>query len=170
VANPLRSITIHETIAQIETQPGAELPRYAMPLDRARVYEWIPEDTDTADSVKVLDHSGGHTGTWHEVRVPDKGADLGDASVSLTVAGEVWRTLPAATLTDNRTLTLSTTNAEEGDTLGVTRLDAGAFTVAFVNGGAGAGTLCTMPVSARAYALFYYDGTNWSARASALML
>ncbi len=42
-----------------------------------------------------------------------------------------------------------------------TRTDTGAFTVAFVNGGPGAGTLKTLAVSVIGFAEFEFDGTNW---------
>jgi hypothetical protein len=45
--------------------------------------------------------------------------------------------------------------------LRIVRLDVGAWTVAVVNGGTGAGTLITMPVSVRYWAEFYFDGTDW---------
>lgn len=140
---------------------GPAIEEYNVPLDYPALYKWIVGNTATADSVAVIAHNGGTVGRWHLVRLPVKGADLGDASVTLTVGGNRWRRIPAATLGANRILTLGTANAAAGDMLTVTRLDTGAFTVAINNGGPAAGTLTTLPVSARWWAAFYFDGTNW---------
>lgn len=93
-----------------------------------------------------------------------KGADLGDADAPIDMTGGDWRVLPAATLSANRQLTLNTTKAVKGDQITVTRLDLGAFTYALVNGGPGAGTLVTLPVSKAGFALCEFDGTNWVLR------
>lgn len=87
---------------------------------------------------------------------------LGDASVSIAVASGSEFILPRGTLTANRTLTLSTTGAVTGEVVRVTREDSTAFTLAIVNGGAGAGTLYTFPVSVTRVADFRFDGTNWA--------
>lgn len=108
----------------------------------------------SADSVNFLDNS-------HAA----KGADLTDAPATITAAQGYWRVLPAATLSATRAFTLSTTGAKAGDQFTITRLDASANTVTVVNGGAGAGTLLTMPVSKVNYGLFQFDGTNWALRA-----
>ena len=114
------------------------------------------------DDLAVLSHNGGTAGRWRKVRVAIDGADLTDADATLTVAGNKLRRLPAATaLTVNRTLTLSTTNAVRGDTIRIVREGLGAFTLAVVNGGAGAGTLFTLPVSVATWCEAYFDGTNW---------
>lgn len=91
--------------------------------------------------------------------------DLTDASVTVQVGGGRFRRMPAATLSANRTITLGTTGAVAGDIMNFIRLDVGAFTLAFVNGGAGAGTLLTLPVSKLGSAQFLFDGTNWHLRA-----
>lgn len=93
------------------------------------------------------------------------GAALTDADATVQPAGKYWRTLPAATLTVGRTLTLGTTNAAAGDQFTITRLDATANTYAIVNGGVGAGTLYTFPVSKTGFFVAEFDGTNWVARA-----
>lgn len=100
-------------------------------------------------------------GIYDAVFAAPKGADLTDAAVTITIAQGRWRVLPAAILSANRIITLGTTGAAAGDRIEITRLDAGAFTLAFVNGGAGAGTLVTLPVSKVNFARFYFDGTNW---------
>lgn len=151
--------------ANIEADQGAELEHYTIPLDLPRLYKWIAGNQADADDVAVLEHSGGTIGRHHLVRCPDKGADLTDADATIQVGGNFWRVLPAATLTANHMLTLGTTNAADGDVIEVTRLDSTAFTYAIVNGGPGAGTLCTFPISVRTWGRFCFDGTNWSLRA-----
>jgi hypothetical protein len=169
-ATPRFSPTVYATIASIEASRGPETTRYAIPLDRPVLYRWAVGDTSTDDTLTCLSASGGPTGRWLEVRMPDKGANLADGNATIYVSGNRWRLLPAATLTGNSTLTLGTTGAVAGDWIEITRLDVGAYTYAIVNGGAGAGTLATMPVSVRARLLAYFDGTNWLHRDSALML
>lgn len=83
-----------------------------------------------------------------------------DATVLVTTASEF--TLPGSTLTGNHTLTLSTTGAVTGEVIRVIRLDKTAFTYAIINGGVGAGTMLTMPVSVGRLADFVFDGTNWA--------
>jgi hypothetical protein len=77
--------------------------------------------------------------------------------------------LQASTLSANRTATLSTTGAIEDDEITITRLDVEAWTYAIVNGGAGGGTLTTLPASQRWFATFYFDGTNWLLKAAGQM-
>ena len=69
--------------------------------------------------------------------------------------------MPAATLTANRTVTLGVTSAVKGDEFHITRADVGAFTLALVNGGPGAGTLLTLPVSKAGFGHFKFNGTDW---------
>jgi hypothetical protein len=88
-------------------------------------------------------------------------AALGDASVSIAVGTASKFTIAAALLTANRTLTLSTTGAAIGDTIWIVRHDTTAHTIAVVNGGSGAGTLYTFPVSVARIADFVFDGTDW---------
>lgn len=87
---------------------------------------------------------------------------LGDAGVTITVSQGSEFTLPRGTLTTNRSITISTTGAVTGEVVRVTREDSTAFTLAIVNGGAGAGTLYTFPVSVTRVADFRFDGTNWA--------
>lgn len=103
-------------------------------------------------------------GSLAEENNGDAGANLADADATITKAQGSWRKLPAATLSANRAVTLGTTGANPGDQITVTRLDLTAFTLAFINGGAGAGTLYTMPVSKLGWAKFQFDGTNWALR------
>lgn len=165
-----RAATIYSTAEYLATLPGPDLERYAVPLDLGELFQWDPGSELTPDERAVLGHQGGTAGAWLRVRRPDLGANLGDADATLVVGGGAWRRIPAATLTANRTITLGTTNASAGDVLELTRLDVSAFTVSVVNGGPGAGTLCTLPISARSWARLYFDGDNWLHRASGLML
>jgi hypothetical protein len=90
------------------------------------------------------------------------GAALTNGNATIQITAGKWRELPASTLTANRVLTLGVTGAAAGDRLKVTRLDTTAYTYAVVNGGTGAGTLLTFPAGRAAFALFYFDGTDWS--------
>lgn len=89
-------------------------------------------------------------------------ANLTDAIQTINVGTAGHYTLPAATLTANRNKTLGTTGATTGATITIRRYDVGAFTVPVINGGGGAGTIFTFPVSVRVEASFRYDGTNWA--------
>lgn len=166
---PRLAATIVSLAATTQAERGPDVERYRRHLDLPGLFRFVLGSVLTDDGVSVLAGSGGTAGRWLRVREPDRGTDLTDADATLLVGGKAWRTLPAATLTASRTLTLGTTNAAAGDPLTVTRLDVGAYTVAFVNGGAGAGTLITMPVSSRYFATFYFDGTNWRLRSAAAM-
>lgn len=103
----------------------------------------------------------GPTGANALALVP--GADLTNADATIAVAGGSSYTLPAATLSANRTITISTTGLGTGEVMQIIRRDLTANTLAIVNGGAGAGTMYTFPGDGvtRA-ALFIFDGTNVS--------
>ena len=90
------------------------------------------------------------------------GAALTDVDQTLVIGDGGRRILPDATLTDNRTKTLGTSGAVAGDVIEIARLDTEAFTMPIVNGGPGAGTLLTFPVSTMLYGCFKFDGTNWA--------
>ncbi len=165
-----RAITVVPSAGHLQTGAGPALPEYVFPLDLGRVFRWSPDTNLDDDARTTLEASGGFPGVYIEVRAPDLGADLtSSASQTLTVGGGAWRRIPAATLSANVTLTLSTTNARSGDSISVTREDTGAFTVAFVNDGPALGTLVTMPVSAKSFVKVYFDGTDWVRRESHLM-
>lgn len=171
MAYPRLAATIRSTLAALRADLGPALERYSIPLDRPRLFRWAVGSLLAHDAwTTVVPLGGGTAGAWLEVREDDKGADIVQADTTLTVGGKRWRRIAVGALSANLSLTLSTTNAAAGDVLEVTRLDVGAYTVAFVNGGVGAGTLVTLPVSARSRALFYFDGTNWLLRASHLMI
>jgi hypothetical protein len=168
-----RAVFARSTAAVVASEIGPELPHYVLPLDLGEIFRWVPGSELTPDGVAVLGYQGGSPGAWVRVRRPDKGdhlTGLASGNVTITVGEHWWRVIPAGTLTANRQVTLGITNASAGDTLDITRLDVGAYTVALVNGGPATGTLCTMPVAARAWARLYFDGDNWLHRASGLML
>lgn len=148
----------------MESDQGPQLAHYELPLDVPALFKWVAGDTSTADDVTVLSHTGGTAGRWIRVRLNPVGSDLTDADATIHVTGNFRRELPASTLTANRVLTLGTTNAVAGDELTIVRYDAGAYTYQIDNGGAGAGTLCTFPVSAAYWADFAFDGTNWAVK------
>lgn len=144
-------------------------------LDDMTLWVWSATSAAAADSAHIAptDVAAG-AGRW--IRVDESaqsladegrgpaGAALADTSPTVTVAQGQWRVQPAASLTANRSITLGTAGAAAGDQIEFTRLDLGAFTLAFINGGAGAGTLFTMAVSKLGYARFQFDGTNWALR------
>jgi hypothetical protein len=140
---------------------GFHLPHYAVCLDNGQLYRWAPDDATTANGYTVVAATGGTSGNWLHVPGDTLGADLTDADETLTVAQKFVRYVEAATLTANRTKTLSTTGAINGHVITIVRLDTTAFTMPIVNGGAGAGTIITFPVSVRYWADFRFDGTNW---------
>lgn len=144
--------------------------RFAYVQALGAMFAWSSASTATSDSTNVIAPSDGSVGRWLRVVIDDAGANLTDADASLTIVGGRKRLLPAATLSGNRTLTLATTNAQAGDEIEITRLDVGAFTVAIVNGGAGGGTLATLPISARSYIACRFDGSNWRQVRSGLAL
>ncbi len=165
MAAPRRAVTVVSTRTALGATYGQPTERYAQCLDGG-LFRWTLNDTSTADGRVVIAATGGAVGRYKRVREDDQGAVLTDANATLQVGEGFWRRLPAATLSDNRTLTLGTTNAAAGDVIEITREDVGAYTVAVVNGGPAAGTLLTFPVSEKWHARFYFDGTNWVARAA----
>jgi hypothetical protein len=59
------------------------------------------------------------------------------------------------------TVTLLTAGALVGDTMMITRTAVVAANLAVVNGGAGAGTIGTIPTGTKGFVLARFDGTNW---------
>lgn len=144
--------------------------RYAYVQSLASLFSWNDDSTATADSVNTIAPTSGGVGRWMRVVEDTAGSSLSDADATIGVAGGKLYTLPASTLGANRTLTLDDAGAIAGDVIEITRLDVGAYTVTIVNGGASAGTICTMPVSARSFAALRFDGSDWRALRSGLML
>jgi hypothetical protein len=146
--------------------------RYAVVLELGKIFAWNLYGTQTHDGITVIaPQSGGPgAGRWVAVRHDERGDDLTDADVTISVSGKRTRVLPAATLTANHTLTLSTTGAVLGDELLIVRNDATAYTYTLINGGAGAGNVAAMPISNRAWCLARFDGTNWIHLSSGIAL
>jgi len=168
---PDRTITIAATVAELRSRPGPWLPAYVLVLANGITYRWLLGSAEADDGRHTLRSTvGGYGGAWLAIRSPDAGADLDDEDATLVVGDGGWRRIPTSTLTAGRTLTLGTDGAAAGDTLEITRLDVGAFTVAIVNGGDGGGTLATMPISARSNFVGYFNGTDWLHRRSGLLL
>lgn len=83
------------------------------------------------------------------------------AATTVQRAGRVTKYLLAGTMSQGETVTLGTTGAVVGDIIRIIRTSVSAQTLAVVNGGAGAGTLCTLVASKIGFAQAYFDGTNW---------
>jgi hypothetical protein len=166
-----RAITTVATLAGLRSMRGPYAEHFVFVVETGRVYRWVRDSALVDDARTVIvPLVGGFPGAWLLVRTPDAGDPLGDANATITMGGGAWRTLPAGTLTANRTLTLDPAGAAAGDDLEVTRLDLGAFTLALVNGGPAGGTIVTLPAAARSFAVAYFDGGNFVHRRSALML
>ena len=96
------------------------------------------------------------------------GTNLADNNTTISPGtnGASEYTLPAATLTTNRTCTVDTAGSSLMTELSVwiIRRDLTANPYEIINGGIGGGTIVTLPPSpARPMgACLYYDGTNWT--------
>ena len=82
------------------------------------------------------------------------GSDVGDANVTLTVGSSNPIQQYATTLTANRTVTLDTTGAINGDTFRIVRTGLGAFTI-------DVGGLKTLPSATAAWCDVSYTGSAW---------
>lgn len=132
-------------------------------------WTWKAADATPADSNHIAPTDVGvGNGRWvSEALAPGglAGPALTDAAATITVAQGKWRTLPAATLTAGRILTLGTTGAVAGDQIEITRLDATANTYTIVDGGSGTPTIFTMAASKLGYVRAQFDGAHWVVRA-----
>ena len=90
-----------------------------------------------------------------------EGPALINANATLAVADGTARTLPAGTLSANRTITLGVSGAVEGQAQRVRLFDAGPYTVSVVNGGPSGGTLFIKPAGVPAWVDAWFDGTDW---------
>lgn len=89
------------------------------------------------------------------------GTPIGNvASITVQRQSRITR-YNVATLSQNITITLGTTGAVQGDVIRIVRTDVNAFTLAVVNGGAGAGTLATIVATKPGFVEAIFDGTNW---------
>ncbi len=96
-----------------------------------------------------------------------KGANLVAGDQTVKWSDGLRRVMPAATMAGAVVITLAVTAGADGRLPQVgarwefTRLDVTANTLAFLNGGSGAGTLCTLVASKLGFATFEFDGTDW---------
>jgi hypothetical protein len=81
------------------------------------------------------------------------GDDVGDADVTLEYGDDPIQ-LYSTTLTDNRTVTLSTTSFLEGDSFRIVRTGLGAYTL-------DVGGLKTIPSATAAFVDITFNGTAW---------
>jgi hypothetical protein len=81
--------------------------------------------------------------------------EVGDADTTLTVGTDNATQCYSTTLTTNRTVTLDTTGAIEGNQFIVTRTDGAAYTL-------DVGGLKTVPASIDAEVIVEYNGTSWN--------
>lgn len=82
------------------------------------------------------------------------GSDIGDSDTTLTVGSSAPIQQYATTLTANRTVTLATTGAINGDKFRVVRTGLGAYTI-------DVGGLKTLPSATAAWCDVSYDGSAW---------
>lgn len=167
----VQAIRVWPSSATARSDQGPPVAHYALFLDLPGApYRWaVGSDAAEDEYTAIVPTGGGSLGAWLRTREDDQGETI-TGTDTITVGGKRWRRIAVGALSANATLTLSTTNAVAGDWIEFTRLDVGAYTVAFVNGGPAAGTLVTLPVSARAYCKVYFDGTNWLLRDSHTMI
>lgn len=173
MADAPQAAMIRETVALVRSDAGPPVPtRYRAIVELGgALFRYVVGSVLGDDGRTVIVPTGGGTGgAWVRMREDDRGADLLDADATILIGGGAWRVIPAGRLTASRTLSLSTENAQPGDRITFTRLDTGAFTVTLVNGGPGAGTLATLPVSAKSFATVQLSGADWAPRKSALLL
>jgi hypothetical protein len=83
------------------------------------------------------------------------------ATTTVNRAAKRTSFLLAGTMTQGETITLGTVGAVQGDQIKIIRTSTSAQTAAIVNGGAGAGTLVTLPASKINFAVATFNGTNW---------
>lgn len=173
---PRQAAVIYPTVAKLRAEPGPAVEHYAVVLELGgAVFKSTTDPTYTAladdgRTLLIATGVGGVAAAWVRQRENDQGANIASNTSSLTVAGGRFRLIPVATLTGNLSIALSIVGATGPDYIEVTRLDVGAYTVTFTNGGTGGGTLATMPVSARARFVGWFDGVNWIHRDSHLLL
>ncbi len=157
---PLRSAEVYETIALMAALPGRSKKHWAVVIENARLYQWLPDDTTTADGWSIVASTGGGSaGRWKDVPGDLHGADLDDSDGPIAITGKPERDLP--TLARSCTKTLGVAGAAKGHKLVVTITSNAAFTVAFVNGGPGAGTITTKPSGQKWWFQFRFDGADW---------
>lgn len=98
--------------------------------------------------------TAGTPGNWSVVNLDGMSADQGDADATLTYGAIASVVMFETTLTANRTVTLSTTNAVNGAKFRIVRTGLGAFTLAV-------GGLKTIPSATAAVVEVMYSGSAW---------
>lgn len=120
-------------------------------------------DTEVVGAVTAAWHC--HGAAYSHLK---RATNLTDADQTLeTVTDTSSEYCQFVALTANRTKTLGTTSVVNGQVVRILRADGAAFTLAIVNGGAGAGTKHTFASgvgspTAPIAAWFKFDGTNWA--------
>jgi hypothetical protein len=147
--------TVRVTVAEsIRVPPKADAGVLAPPSGEVLFYSLA------ANRWRVK-NSAGVVRDWQPAIVMFGTSLLANADAGATIADGNLRFMAPATLTGNHTLTLGTAGAVLGDWVTVTRYDVTAWTYAVVNGGPGAGTMVTLPVSEAWFADFQFNGTDW---------
>jgi len=167
---PIGSGTLGE-VARFESATGLSMFGANTVIDanrnhQLRSYTLATLPTATAGLLIYCSDLGGGAGqlsadgtNWK--RVTHGYETRGDADFTLQVLTNGEYQNNTATLTANRTTTLGVTTAYKGSRFRYRTSGLGAFTMAFVNGGGGGGTLITFPALTAKSAEFVYDGTNW---------
>lgn len=83
------------------------------------------------------------------------------ATTTVQRVGRVSRYSLSGTMSQDETVTFGTTGAVLGDIMRIVRTSTSAHTLAVVNGGAGAGTLCTIVASKIGWVQAWFNGTDW---------
>jgi hypothetical protein len=110
---------------------------------------WIRSDGAASTSAYLKESGAGNTG-WRAIGTQSTSADRGDTNQTLTAGTDAKVQRWATTLTANRTVTLSTTGAADGDSFRVVRTGLGAFTLAV-------GALKTIPSATAAFVDVMYS-------------
>ena len=173
---------IYANLAALRAATPPAVQRFAHVLGFPRLLRFVPLDTSTDDGWTAIAPALGG-GAWLASSTVDRGADLTVAngyptSGAWTVGayGGPWRVIPVtAALAGGVTATLDPHTQDgvvlrAGESIFISRLDATANAIAWVNGGAAGGTICTFPSGQQAWAWFWFDGANYVKRGSGLMI
>lgn len=86
--------------------------------------------------------------------------DTASQNVSVVAQARVTRAL-FASMSQNSTVTITTTGAVVGDVMRIVRTDTSAHTLTVVDGGTGTPTLAVLVASKSGWCQAYFNGTNW---------
>lgn len=169
-ANPgILAAGIWPTLGALRAARAPLVQRFARVVGFPRPLRFVPFDTTADDGWNAIRPNGGG-GAWLFDPDDDRGTDLDGTSQTIGIAGGPWRVIPVAALAGgNAVYTLDPTGARRGHRLEVTRQDVSAHTATFLNGGPAAGTLSVMPVSSKAWGLWWFDGADWVQRRGGTM-